>query len=260
MNFENILLEIKNNIAIITLNRPSKLNALNLALLNDLKVCLTEIKKDDNAKVIIITGSGEKAFAAGADISELNTLSVNQAKEYSEAGQTTFKMIENFPKPVIAVINGFALGGGCELAMACHLRYASDNAYFGQPEINIGLIPGFGGTQRLSRLIGKAKAIEMILTGDRIKADEALSLKLINKIFELPNLLPEVIKIAEVISKKSAPIIKLALESMNSANNLSLSDGLSFETLSFSLCFGTEDFKEGTTAFLEKRNPEFKGK
>ena len=258
MNYKNLALEIKNSIVILTINRPEKLNALNTDTLAELKIAFTELKKDDNVKVIVITGSGEKAFIAGADIAELNKLDMINGKEFSEKGQAVFNLIEQFEKPVIAAVNGFALGGGCELALACHIRLASENAKFGQPEVNLGIIPGYGGTQRLARLVNSGKAMEYILTGDIISANEALRIGLVNRVYPNDELMIKAIEFAEKIASKPQHAVRFAIKAVNAAAQVSLNEGQNYEAVLFGLCCGTEDFKEGTNAFLEKRKPVFK--
>jgi enoyl-CoA hydratase len=260
MSYQTLKLEFTNKIAIVFINRPEKLNALNSNVMSELKNCFIELKKNEDVYVIILTGSGDKAFVAGADISELNNLNMIAAKEYAEKGQAVFELIENMNKPVIAAVNGFALGGGCELALSCHIRLASENAKFGQPEINLGLIPGYGGTQRLTRLINSGRALELILTGDFIDADEAFRLGLVNKIYPITDLLNKAKELADKIASKGQYAVKQAMKAVNICDEVSRSEGLKFETSLFSLCCGTEDFKEGTSAFLEKRNPAFKNK
>lgn len=258
MKYENILFEIKNHIAIVTINRPDKLNALNGKTIDELDDVLNSIKNNSDIFVAILTGSGEKAFVAGADISELNKLDVLSAKEFSEKGNRVFRSIEILDKPVIAAVNGFALGGGCELALACHIRIASDNAKFGQPEVNLGIIPGYGGTQRLSRLVNNALALEMILTGDLVSAEEALKIGLINKIYPNTELLKKTIELADKICSKGQQAVRFALKAVKASDNMSLTEGLAYEASLFALVCGTEDFQEGTKAFLEKRKPDFK--
>jgi len=258
MNYQNILFEIKNHTGIVTINRPDKLNALNGQTVLELEDIFSVIKNNSEVFVVVITGSGEKAFVAGADISELNKLDVISAKEFSEKGNKVFKAIETLEKPVIAAVNGFALGGGCELALACHIRIASENAKFGQPEVNLGIIPGYGGTQRLSRLINSSRALEMILTGDLVTAEEALRIGLVNKVFSSAELLTKTFELADKISAKGQQAIRFALKSVRATDNFSLTEGLAYEASLFSLVCGTEDFKEGTAAFLEKRKPNFK--
>ena len=258
MEYKNILFEIKNKIVFVTINRPDKLNALNSATLNELKDCFTAIKNNNEVNVTIITGAGEKAFVAGADISELNKLSTLGGKIFSEKGQEVFNLIEKLGKPVIAVINGFALGGGCELALACHIRIANEKAKFGQPEVNLGIIPGYGGTQRLTRLINSGRAAEMILTGDMIDASEALRIGLVNKIYPVEELISKAIELAEKISSKGQIAVQMALRAIVSCDDISETEGQNLESSLFAICCGTEDFKEGTSAFLEKRKPNFK--
>ena len=258
MNYKNILLEIKNNIAVVTINRPDKLNALNGDTINELDDLFTSIKNNQEVFVVVVTGSGEKAFVAGADISELNKLDVLSAKEFSEKGNRVYRKIEDLEKPVIAAVNGFALGGGCELALACHIRTASENAKFGQPEVNLGIIPGYGGTQRLARVINSARALEMILTGDMVSAEEAFRIGLVNKLYPQAELLNKTLELASKIASKGQQAIRLALKAVKATDNISLVEGLSYEASLFALVCGTDDFKEGTKAFLEKRKPQFK--
>ncbi len=255
--YKNLLFEAKGNIAIVTINRPDKLNALNADTLNDIKDAFLNIKNDQNVFCAIITGSGEKAFVAGADISEINKLDVLGAKEFSEKGQEIFNLIENLNKPVIAAVNGYALGGGCELALACHIRLASENAKFAQPEINLGIIPGYGGTQRLARLINTGRAAEMILTGTTIDASEAYRIGLANKVYPQNELMKNAEAMASAIASKGQTAVRHSLKAVQSANEVSLHEGLKFEASLFALCCGTEDAKEGTNAFLEKRKPVF---
>lgn len=260
MEQKNLLLEVKENIAVVTVNRPDKLNALNRDTLVELRSVFKELRGNDNIYVIILTGSGEKAFVAGADIKELNELDVLSAKKFSERGQEVFNYIENMNKPVIAAVNGFALGGGCELALACHIRLASENAKFGQPEVNLGIIPGYGGTQRLARLINSGRAMEYILTGDMIDANEAFRLGLANRVYPQAELMTKTMEIAQKIASKGQQAVRLAIKSVNASNQVSSKEGQNYEASLFALCCGTEDFKEGTAAFLEKRKPDFKNK
>ena len=258
MDYNNLLVETKNKIAIVTINRPDKLNALNSATVNELKDCFTVIKKNSEVNVTIITGAGEKAFVAGADISELNKLNTVQGKFFAETGQEVFNLIEKLGKPVIAAVNGFALGGGCELALACHIRFANEKAKFGQPEVNLGIIPGYGGTQRLTRLINSGRAAEMILSGDLIDANEALRIGLVNKIYSGEELMTKAVEMAEKISSKGQISVQMALRAIVSCGDIPETEGQNLESSLFALCCGTEDFKEGTLAFLEKRKPNFK--
>ncbi len=258
MNYKTLLIDIKENVALVTLNRPDKLNALNAQTVKDLDTVFDELKDNNEVYVIILTGSGEKAFVAGADILELNKLDMIAAKEFSERGQSVFNKIENFDKPVIAAVNGFALGGGCELALACHIRLASETAKFGQPEVNLGIIPGYGGTQRLARLINTGRAMEYILTADMIDANDAYRIGLVNKIYPPNELIEGAMKMAKKIAGKGQQAIRLAIKAIKAVDEVSLKDGQNLEATLFALCCGTDDFKEGTSAFLEKRKPVFK--
>ena len=260
MEYQNLIYSQSSGIATVTINRPTKLNALNSGTINELKTVFTSIKKDDDVNIVILTGAGEKAFVAGADIAELNQLDVISGKEFAEKGQEVFDLIENLGKPVIAAVNGFALGGGCELALACHIRIASENAKFGQPEVNLGVIPGYGGTQRLARLINKGRALEMILTGDMADAHEAFRLGIVNNVFPQESLMEEVKKVANKISAKGQIAIRMSVKAVVSTEELTQQDGQHLEASLFGVCCGSEDFKEGTSAFLEKRKPVFKGK
>lgn len=258
MTFKNLLLENSDSIAVVKINRPDKLNALNSETMENLKNIFTELQNDDETSVIILTGSGEKAFAAGADISELSKLDEISGKAFAEKGQAIFNLIENLSKPVIAAVNGFALGGGCELALACHIRLASENAKFGQPEVNLGIIPGFGGSQRLTRLINSGRSMEYILTGDMIDANEAFRIGLINKIYKKEELLTKAKEMAIKIASKARHAVGSAVKAVNMADEISGSEGQKYEASLFAICCGTNDFKEGTSAFLEKRKPNFK--
>lgn len=260
MELKNLLLDVSNNIAVVTINRPDKLNALNRDTILELRSVFKELRSNDDVYVIILTGSGEKAFVAGADIKELNELDVLSAKKFSERGQEVFNYIENMNKPVIAAVNGFALGGGSELALACHIRLASENAKFGQPEVNLGIIPGYGGTQRLTRLINSGRAMEYILTGDMIDTNEALRIGLVNHIYPQAELMNKAKEMAQKIATKGQQAVRLAIKSVNAASQVSAKEGQNYEASLFALCCGTEDFKEGTSAFLEKRKPEFKNR
>lgn len=257
MNYKNLLVETDANLAVVTLNRPEKLNALNNETLNELYDVFLSLEHNAEVRAVILTGSGEKAFVAGADISELNQLSPLAAKDFAEKGQKIFSFIEHLSKPVIAAVNGFALGGGCELSLACHIRVASENAKFGQPEINLGVIPGYGGTQRLTRLINFSKALEYILTADFIDANTALQLGLVNHVYPLTELMMKAKELTEKIAAKPAQAVRLALKAIQSVKELPQSQGETFEASLFALTTGTEDFKEGTSAFLQKRKPDF---
>lgn len=260
MNYQVIEFERKGNIALVSINRPDKMNALNNQVMEELKDVFTHIKNDDEITVAVITGKGEKAFVAGADIAELNSLNVLSGKEFTEKGQEVFNLIEHLGKPVIAAVHGYALGGGCELALACHIRLASVNAKFGQPEVNLGVIPGYGGTQRLTRLINSGRALEMILTADMVDAEEALRLGLVNKVYPSDVLMEKAFAMAEKINSKGQIAVNLSLKAVMSSGELSEKEGLNLEASLFAVCCGSEDFKEGTKAFLEKRKPVFIGK
>jgi enoyl-CoA hydratase len=260
MNYENIISSSENGIATVTINRPTKLNALNKATIQELHHCFNVLELNAEVKVIILTGSGEKAFVAGADISEFAHFSVEEGAELAAQGQELlFDFIENLKKPVIAAVNGFALGGGLELAMSCHFRVASANAKMGLPETSLGVIPGYGGTQRLPQLVGKGKAMEMILTAGMLTAEEAKQYNLVNYVVPQIELLDFCIGIAQKIMKNSPAAIGQAIKAIN-ANFKEGVDGYKTEIKAFGKCFGTADFKEGTTAFLEKRKAEFIGK
>lgn len=260
MNFENIILTSENGIGQITINRPAKLNALNVATIQELHHALEQLDADTTTQVIILTGEGEKAFVAGADISEFAHFSVEEGAQLAQQGQELlFDFVENLRTPVIAAVNGFALGGGLELAMACHFRVASDNAKMGLPEVSLGVIPGYGGTQRLPQLIGKGRAMELIMTAGMIDAETAKSFGLVNHVVPQAELLEFVRGIANKIQRNSPAAIGQAIKAVN-ANFKDGVDGYKTEIKSFGKCFGTEDFKEGTTAFLEKRKASFTGK
>lgn len=262
MNYEydTIKCSINEGVALVFINRPKALNALNSKVFMELGKVFEEMEKDDQVRVVILTGEGEKAFAAGADITEMQRCSVLEAREFAMAANRTQRKIETFPKPVIAAINGFALGGGCELAMACDIRVASSNAKFGQPEINLGIIPGGGGTQRLARLIGIGRAKELVYSGRVIDAECAYEWGLVNKVVSPDKLIEEVMGLASKIAGKSRPILMLAKEAFNCGYNLDLDRALQLEIECFASCFGTEDHNEGMLAFTEKRKPSFKDK
>ena len=260
MKFQNILVTTNNNLAQVTINRPKKLNALNKVTIEELHEAFEALEDNENIKVILLTGSGEKAFVAGADISEFANFSVNEGSSLAREGQEMlFNFIENLSIPVIAVINGFALGGGLELAMSCHFRIASDNAKMGLPEVSLGVIPGYGGTQRLPQLVGKGKAMELIMTAGMISAEDAKDCGLVNHVTTLEELLPLAEKLAGKIMRNSSVAIASAIKAVN-ANFKDGVNGFDIEINEFGNCFGTEDFTEGTTAFLEKRKPNFPGK
>ena len=260
MNFENILIEKENGIATITINRPKKLNALNMATIDELHTAFKNLDEDGSVKVILITGSGEKAFVAGADISEFAHFSVEEGTYLARNGQKVlFDFVENLSTPVIAVVNGFALGGGLELAMASHFRVASDNAKMGLPEVSLGVIPGYGGTQRLTQLVGKGRAMELVMTAGMISAEDAKNYGLVNHVTTQEELLPLAQKTASKIARNSSVAISGAIKAINDNFNDGV-NGYETEISEFGICFGTEDFKEGTTAFLEKRRAAFPGK
>jgi len=260
MSYENILFEKKNAIAYVTVNRPKVLNALNLATMEELRAAFHEIKNDLGVRVVVLTGSGEKAFIAGADIGELAKNDAITAKEYTHRGQSVLNLIENLGKPVIACINGFALGGGCEIAMACTMRLASENAKLGQPEVKLGIIPGYGGTQRLPRLVGKGLALQLLLTGEMISAQEAHRIGLVNEVAAPSDLIPRAEAIAQKIISNGPLAVQYTIEAVNKGMETTLAEGLYMEAVLFGMASATEDKKEGTSAFLEKRAPQFKGK
>jgi enoyl-CoA hydratase len=259
MSDEDVLYDAHDGIANITINRPQKYNALNMAVVTRLRELFKQAEEDPSVRVVILSGAGDKAFAAGADITEFQGKNSEAVRPLLENGQELCQYMETMSKPIIAAVNGFALGGGCEIAMASDIRYASANAKFGQPEINLGIIPGFGGTVRLPRLVGVGIAKELVFTGDQIKADEALRIGLVNKVFDSVESLHEgVNELATKLAKQPGVAIKLAKQSLNNAWHLSLLDNLAFEVNVFCQTFDTEDKDEGVAAFLEKRKPEFK--
>lgn len=255
-----VLLERKGGHAVVTLNRPDKLNALNADVLEALESIFADLKADTAVHAVVVTGSGEKAFAAGADIAELHRQDAYAGRIFAERGQRVFNAIERFGKPVIAAVNGFALGGGCELAMACHMRFASENAQFGQPEINLGIIPGYGGTQRLPRLVGQAKAMELIVSGDRITAHEAHRLGLVNRVYPQAELVEQTEAFAASLATKAPLALYACVEAVQAAADTSTLEGMYVEASVFGRTCGTQDFKEGTLAFLEKRAATFTGR
>ncbi|MTI30212.1 enoyl-CoA hydratase/isomerase family protein [Xanthovirga aplysinae] len=257
--FENIDLVVKEGILILTINRPDKMNALNVATVEEIRTAFRRVYDDNEIKGVIVTGEGPKAFVAGADISEIAALNEMNGRKFSENGQEVFALIENCHKPVLAAINGYALGGGCELAMACHIRIASSNAKFGLPEVSLGIIPGYGGTQRLTQLVGKGKAMELMMTGDMISAEEARSLGLVNHVATTQDeLLPTCEAMLHKIIAKAPLAIGMVVSCANAVYTPG-ENGFQTEANSFGSCCKTEDFKEGTAAFLEKRTPNFKG-
>jgi enoyl-CoA hydratase len=260
MDSKNLTMSIENRIGTITINRPEKLNALNAETITELFQVLKKLRQNENVAVIIITGSGEKAFVAGADIAEISRHDEISGRIFATRGQRVFRYMEKMEKPVIAAINGFALGGGCELAMACHIRIAAEQAKFGQPEINLGLIPGYGGTQRLPRIIGQSKALYYLLTGDMIDAQQALSMGLVSEVVAADKLLERVTQLAEVIRDKAPIAKKYILQAVTEGIDQNLDTALHVESELFGNICATEDMKEGTTAFTEKRKPNFTGK
>ncbi len=260
MDYKNLIVKREKDLGWIIINRPDKLNALNKETIKELEAAFLSHQNDQDVRAVILTGSGEKAFAAGADIEELSRLDLTSGREYVLAGQNLTKSIENFPKPVLAAINGYALGGGNELALACHLRLASERAKMGQPEVKLGLIPGFGGTQRLSRLVGKGKALELILSGKIIGAAEALKIGLVNKVVASEDLLPACKALAKEIVANAPLALQFAIEAINKGLDRSLEKGLLLEAELFGRVCSTEDSKEGTKAFLAKRPANFQGK
>ena len=257
---ENILIERDGAIAIVTINRPKVLNALSVQTIDELRRVVLSVKHDDAVRAVILTGAGEKSFVAGADINELAAQTPASGRELSLRGHHVFDLIEHLGKPAIAAINGFALGGGCELALACTIRIAVDTARIGQPEINLGIIPGYGGSQRLARLIGRGPALELLLTGDQISAADAYRLGLVNRVVTAANLMGEARKLAHTLASKAPLAVRYILDAVNRGTEMSLREGQAFEATLFGLVAATDDMREGTKAFLEKRKPEFRGK
>ena len=254
-----VLSKFKNKVCTLTINRPEQYNALNIDVLKELDAQFDAISKQKNCRAVILTGKGDKAFIAGADIKAMSRMDINAARKFSKFGQDLTIKIEEFKIPVIAAVNGYALGGGCEFAMACHIRYASDNAVFGQPEVGLGLIAGFGGTQRLPGLVGKGRALEILLSGNSISANEACSMGLVNKVFPITELIPASEKLAESIVGNAPISIRSTIKLVNKRTNTSLKEGFLKEQDEFADLFRTEDAAEGLTAFIEKRKPEFTG-
>lgn len=259
MSYETLLYEVGAGVARVTINRPQKLNALNHKSIQELTACFKRISKAGDVLGVILTGAGGKAFAAGADLNEIAALNPTEARDTALEGQALMNLIENLGKPVIAAVNGFALGGGCELAMACTLRIASDNALFGLPEVKLGITPGYAATQRLPRLIGKGRAIEMILTGEPVSAQEAWRIGLANQVVSLPEVVPAAEKMIQKITSGGPVAIRYALEAVHHGMEMPVANGQRFEASLFGLCCATGDMKEGTRAFLEKRRAQFKG-
>jgi enoyl-CoA hydratase len=260
MNLENLLIERDEAVATLTINRPKVLNALNMETLDELRRAILELKHDDGVRAIVITGAGEKSFIAGADINELAVQSPVTGREHAIRGQHVLDLIEHMGKPVIAAINGYALGGGCELAMACTIRIAADTARLGQPEINLGIVPGYAGTQRLARIVGRGRALELLLTGDQITAQEAHRLGLVNRVVPAADLLREAKAFAATLAAKAPIAIRYILESVHKGLEMPFPQAQIFEATLFGLVASTDDMREGTKAFLEKRKPTFQGR
>jgi enoyl-CoA hydratase len=259
MAYQTLLTELSDGILTVTVNRPDKLNALNRDVLSDLDAVMDQVEADSGVRALLLTGAGEKSFVAGADISEFLAADAAGAMAMAKRGQDIFARIERCPKPVVAAVNGFALGGGCELAMGCHIRMASENARFGQPEVNLGIIPGYGGTQRLTRLVGRGKALEIMMSGGMVDAREALAIGLVNHVTPAADLIAESRKLLLSILSRSPIAVARVIAAVNASHEASI-DGFAEEVRLFGECFGTEDMKEGVTAFLEKRKPAFPGR
>jgi len=260
MAFENVLVEEDGAVLVVTINRPKVLNALDARTLAELDAVFSDAAARDDVRAVVLTGAGEKAFVAGADINELSVQTAVGGREHARRGQALFNRIERLGKPVIAAVNGFALGGGCELAMACTLRVAADSARFGQPEINLGLLPGYAGSQRLPRLVGRGRALELLLTGRQIPADEAFRIGLVNRVVPAAELATEARTLAQAIAAKAPVAVRYILEAVAAGLEMSLADAQDYEATLFGLVSTTEDMREGTKAFLEKRKPDFKGR
>jgi enoyl-CoA hydratase len=258
MSFKNILCAKADGIAIVTVNRPDKLNALTFDTVGELDVCFADLATDPEVRVVVLTGAGEKAFVAGADIGEMADMTPSFAEQFSARGQAVMNRIENLGKPVIAAVNGFALGGGCELAMACTFRYASDKARLGLPETGLGLIPGFGGTQRLPRLVGKGRAMEMVLLGNMIDSVDAMAIGLVNKVYPAEEMFDSVMIVAKALAEKSALTLRVALKAVGEGLEMTQDGGCSLEAVLFGVVGSSQDAKEGCSAFVEKRKPNWK--
>jgi enoyl-CoA hydratase len=260
MEFKNLLFEVKDGLAFVTINRPDKLNALNHETMQEIKAAFEHVRDNADIKAAVLTGAGEKAFVAGADSTEIHTLDRTSGEHFAKAGHGIFSLIEALPKPVIAAVNGFALGGGCELAMACHLRLASEKARFGQPEVALGITPGYGGTQRLPRLVGKGKALEMVLTGNMVGAQEAYTFGLVNQVYPPEELLAKAEEMARTIMTKGPAAVAMCLRLVNEGLDMTLPAACEHECKLFGEICATADMKEGTQAFMEKRKAAFTGK
>jgi enoyl-CoA hydratase len=260
MAFENVIVEQDGAVLVVTINRPKVLNALDARTIEELDQVFGDAARRDDVRVVVLTGAGEKSFVAGADINELSVQTPVGGREHARRGQALFNRIERLGKPVIAAVNGFALGGGCELAMACTLRVAADSARFGQPEINLGLLPGYAGSQRLPRLVGRGRALELLLTGRQISADEAYRMGLVNRVVPVAELATEARTLAQAIAAKAPVAVRYILEAVMGGLEMSLADAQDYEATLFGLVSTTEDMREGTKAFLEKRKPDFKGR
>lgn len=260
MDAKNVILEKKGLTAYVRIARPKVLNALNGETLDELREIFLDLRRDDGVRGVIVTGEGEKAFVAGADISEIAKLGAEEARQFARRGQHVFGLVESAGKPVIAAVNGFALGGGCELALACTMRVAAENALFGQPEVKLGLIPGYGGTQRLARIVGEGIAAELIVTGRNVKADEALRIGLVNRVVPGEELIPTCEAILGDVYKVGPLAVRYGLDAIRHGLDMTLEEGCAYEGILFGMVNGTEDAKEGCGAFLEKRKPEFKGR
>ena len=260
MSFDNLLVEREPRLAILTIQRPQRLNALDARTLDELRDAFLSFQQDDEIRCVILTGAGEKAFVAGADVNELAQDTPEAAQRRALSGQRVFDLIEGLGKPVIAAVNGFALGGGCELAMACTLRLAADSARFGQPEVNLGIIPGFAGTQRLVRLVGKSRAMEMILTGVPITAQDALACGLVNRVVPAADLMRDARSLAAELAAKPPLALRYAMDAINRGAEMPFADACRLEAALFGMVMTTQDMREGTAAFLEKRKPQFKGR
>ena len=260
MEFSNLLVEVKDGLAFLTINRPDKLNALNHQTMQELKAAFESFAADDSVKAVIVTGAGDKAFVAGADIGEIQALDAASGEKFCLEGHAIFTLIETLPKPVIAAVNGFALGGGCELAMACHIRLASEKAVFGQPEVKLGITPGYGGTQRLPRLVGKGKAMQMVLSGGMVKAADARTFGLVEEVYPPEELLAKAEELARIIMNMGPVAVATAIRAINEGLQLPLDEAKKLEARLFGEVCATADMKEGTTAFLEKRKPNFTGR